>query len=88
MSERIELIAQRAREEAADRALRWRTARKTTGNFLPIASNQPCNGQTACPRCGVRNGIGCRHQVAGQEPRRVTSQSIRQGVVCSAGETK
>jgi len=67
MSERIEALRQRAREEAADRARQLATARKTTGNSIPATRppatrvRPPVPGETTCPRCGARSSVGCRH---------------------------
>ncbi len=67
MSERAELIRQRAREEAAERVLRVATARKTTNNFLLPDADRPGRvrpakaGETTCVFCGTRTSIGCKH---------------------------
>lgn len=71
MSEIAELLRQRAREEAAERAQRWATARKTTGNWIlpssgPVSRTNPVHpGETACFKCGTRTSIGCRHHPKG-----------------------
>ncbi|KUR80790.1 hypothetical protein [Novosphingobium sp. FSW06-99] len=67
MSDRADQLRQSARAEAIDRALRFATARKTTGNTILSRSPQasgftpPAPGETTCGLCGVRSGVGCKH---------------------------
>lgn len=67
MSERVEQLRQRAREEAAERARRFGTARRlsTANPLVPAGAasrwHPPVAGETTCSRCGARASIGCRH---------------------------
>lgn len=73
-AERLELLRQQARAEAAERA-----GRSLAGGGIshtPPSPDGPADvayGETACPRCGVRSGVGCRHRPPGEEGPRLTS---------------
>lgn len=68
MSERAEILRQRAREEAAHLALST-IAAQSKGSFrkpVPIQGHDRevapvIAGETTCFRCGTRSSIGCRH---------------------------
>lgn len=63
MSERIEILRQQAREEAAERQLSLRNARKFAQTYRSAhgVADVPY-GATPCPRCAVRSDVGCKHR--------------------------
>ncbi|MDR3408437.1 MAG: hypothetical protein P4L68_08065 [Methylovirgula sp.] len=67
MSDRVAQLREHARNEALDRALRFATAAKTTGNVVPPNTarsdgvHPPQAGETTCQRCGIRSSVGCKH---------------------------
>ena len=72
------MIRQEARAEAALReqnlkraAALGQTPRSARGG-VDVAY-----GETTCPRCGVRSGIGCKHRAAGDTRAKLTSQERR-----------
>ena len=64
MTDRSDRLRQAAHDAALDRALRFATARKTTGNVLFPTTGKVAPriaGETICPACGTRSSIGCKH---------------------------
>lgn len=73
-AERIEVLRQKARAEAAEREQRiWKASRLANTTPVPGGRGAVAYGETACPRCGVRSGIGCHHRSPGEQDARLTS---------------
>lgn len=78
MTERAEILRQRARAEAAEREQRLALAMRLqdTHKVAP-GRGDAAYGETACPRCGVRSGLGCAHRPISETRTRLTSQEQR-----------
>jgi|APCry1669189000_1035189.scaffolds.fasta_scaffold574393_1 hypothetical protein len=81
MSERAEMLRQDARAEAAEREQRLALAMRIQDtHYVPRGRGNVAYGETACPRCGVRSGIGCAHRPAGDTTTKITSFLRRSGM--------
>lgn len=78
MSDRLESLRQAARAEAAAREGRLTDA-MMIGETKRVAPGRTsaAYGETSCPRCGVRSGVGCKHRPAGDTATRLTSHQRR-----------
>lgn len=81
MSERLEMLRQEVRAEAA---LRQQTL-KQAASFSQTARSERgavdvAYGETACPRCGVRSGVGCEHREAGDTRAKLSSFECRRSL--------
>lgn len=83
MSDRIELLRQQARAEAAERErARAAAGMIQTPKFCePGRSSNAAYGETPCPRCGVRSGVGCAHRPAGDTRGRLSAHDVRRRVL-------
>lgn len=81
MSERVEILRQEARAEAAARAARLADA-LIIGHtkHVPAGPADVAYGETACPRCGVRSGVGCTHRTAGDTTAQLSSFERRRSL--------
>lgn len=78
MSDRAETLRQQARAEAADREQRLAHAmRIQDSHWVPPGRGNVAYGETACQRCGVRSGVGCKHSPAGAAATDLSSHSHR-----------
>ena len=81
MSERAELLRQEARAEAAEREQRLAYAMRLQDTHrVPRGRADVAYGETACPRCGVRSGVGCSHRPAGDTRTRLSSYDQRRAL--------
>lgn len=81
MSDRLETIRQEARAEAAARAARLAEAMVIgDAKHVPAGRGAVAYGETSCPRCGVRSGIGCKHRPAGDTTAKLSSFDRRRGL--------
>lgn len=80
MSDRLEMIREEMRAEAAMRSDRLSEAMMIScTKRVPNGRTAAAYGETACPRCGVRSGIGCKHRPAGDTSTKLTSHQARRG---------
>lgn len=78
MTDRIEALRQEARAEAAERAARLGDAMIIgSSKYVPGGRAEAAYGETACPRCGTRSGLGCKHRPAGDTSTKLTSHQQR-----------
>lgn len=81
MSERAEILRQEARAEAAEREQRLAFAMRLQDTHrVPRGPADVAYGETSCPRCGVRSGIGCEHRPAGDTSARLSSYDQRRSL--------
>ncbi|WP_298174614.1 hypothetical protein [Novosphingobium sp.] len=82
MNDRIEALRQAARAEAAEHSDRLAKAMMIGGDTRPVSRGRAAAayGQTACPRCGVRSGVGCKHRPAGDTSTKLSSFDRRRGL--------
>ncbi|WP_225205357.1 hypothetical protein [Novosphingobium huizhouense] len=81
MSERLEMLRQAARAEAALREQQLRQARKLSNT--PRSERGVADvgyGETACPRCGARSGFGCKHREPGDTRAKLSSFERRRSL--------
>ncbi len=83
MTDRIEALRQAARAEAAEHSDRLAKAMMIGGDTRPVPRGRAAAaayGETACPRCGTRSGVGCKHRPAGETATRLSSFDRRRGL--------
>jgi hypothetical protein len=81
MSDRVKAIRQQMREEAIAREERLASAMQITQTIrVPRGRGAAAYAETACPRCGVRSGVGCAHREAGDTTARLSSFERRRSL--------
>lgn len=81
MTDRIEALRQAARAEAAEHSDRLADAMMLScTKRVPRGRAAAAYGETACPRCGTRSGVGCAHRPAGDTSTKLTSFIRRSGL--------
>lgn len=82
MTDRIEALRQAARAEAQSRSERLAKAMMIGGDTRPVPRGRSAAayGETSCPRCGVRSGVGCKHRPEGDTTAKLTSFVRRSGL--------
>lgn len=82
MTDRIEALRQAARAEAQSRSDRLAKAMMIGGDTRPVprGRSSAAYGETSCPRCGVRSGVGCTHRPAGDTSTKLSSYDRRRGL--------
>ena len=82
MTDRIEALRHAARAEAAEHSDRLAKAMMIGGDTRPVPHGRAAAayGETACPRCGTRSGVGCAHRPAGDTSTKLTSFIRRSGL--------
>lgn len=81
MTDRVETIRQQMRAEAAERSERLAEAMMTSNTKrVPRGRAAAVYGETSCPRCGVRSGVGCAHRPVGDTSAKITSFHRRSGL--------
>ena len=82
MSERLEMLRQQARAEAAEHEQRLAAALAIQPpKRTPHGRGAAAYGDTSCPRCGVRSSIGCAHRPKGDTSTRLSSHDQRGSLV-------
>ena len=81
MNDRVEAIREQMRAEAAERSDRLAEALMISNTKrAPRGRVAAAYGETGCPRCGVRSGMGCAHREAGDTTTKITSFHRRSGL--------
>lgn len=81
MTDRVEAIRQEMRAEAEEREQRLAHAMRIQDtHHVPRGRGNVAYGETACPRCGVRSGVGCAHREAGNTSARLSSFERRRSL--------
>lgn len=81
VTDRVEAIREQMRAEAIAREERLAAAMQITQTIrVPRGRGTAAYGETACPRCGVRSGVGCAHREAGDTSARLSSFERRRSL--------